>query len=334
MEKEIFEQPRIWKSFETVRYDEYYEAANLIKNCNRIFLIGSGSSYHAAMYGAKLFIAQGIQAIAINGEEIVDYSKLIDDKSVFIVISQSGETADLISGLNKFTKIKKIGIINVPSSSIARNVNVLLKMRVGVEKAVPSTKSFTSTLLILNILAGIVNNSISATEKELLIANNELYNFLVPSVLKAIGSAAEIIHKMENLFIAGRNKCYIYSLEGALKLKECTYIHAEALDLSGLKHGTISLIDKNTWVIALLTKDTINESLMNIQELKARGAKIIGISPQNNELFDKFIRVLNLGEFSFMPIILSIQLLSYEIAIFKNINPDMPRNLAKSVTVR
>jgi glucosamine--fructose-6-phosphate aminotransferase (isomerizing) len=334
MEKEIFEQPAIWKKFEAQEYDDFHLATNLLKKCDKIFLIGSGSSYHAAMYGAKLFVAHGIQAIAINGEEIVDYSKVIDDKSVFIVISQSGETADLISGLTKFNKTKKIGIINVPSSSIARKVDVLLKMRAGVEKAVPSTKSFTSSLLILNFLSAFMNNSITSLEKEFIIANNEIYNFFVPSVLNAIESSAEIIHKMDNVFVVGRNKCYIYSLEGALKLKECTYIHAEAFDLSGLKHGSLSLIDNNSWVIALLEKETMNESLMNIQELKARGAKIIGISPENNDLFDKFIRVPNLENFNFMPIVMTLQLLSYEIAIFKKINPDMPRNLAKSVTVR
>ena len=334
MEKEIFEQPAIWKKFETPNYVDFNLATNLLKNSDKIFTIGSGSSFYAAMYGAKLFLAQGVQAIAVNGEEILDYAKVIDDKSVFIVISQSGETADLISGLSKFTKTKKIGIINVPSSSIARNVDVLLKMRAGVEKAVPSTKSLTSSLLILNILSALMNDSITLMEKELITANNEIYNFLVPSVLSAIESSAEIIHKMNNVFIAGRNTCYTYSLEGALKLKECTYIHSEALDLSGLKHGSISLIDKDTWVIVILTKETMNESLMNVQELKARGARIIAVSPENHDLFDKFIRVPNLGFFNFMPIIMALQLLSYDVAIFKKINPDMPRNLAKSVTVR
>lgn len=334
MEKEILEQPVAWQKFENVDKSALKKASEIISASEKVYIIGSGSSYYAALIGSKLFLSNGIHATAVNGEELIEHSNVIDDKCVFIVISQSGETADLISSLTHFNNVKKIGIINVPSSSLARSVDILLKMRAGVEKAVPSTKSFTNTLVILSLLSSILEGNEKLNSRELHLANNEIHNFLVPSVLNAIDSAAKIIYKMRSMFLAGRNNCYLYALEGALKLKECTYIHSEALDLSALKHGPLALIDNYTWVTVILSKENMMESLMNVQELKSRGAKIIGISPENHELFDKFIRVPELGSYSFLPIIMVLQLLAYKIAVLKNINPDMPRNLAKSVTVR
>ena len=334
MAKEIYEQPLIWKKFEEPDYENFKEASTLIMDSDKIYIIGSGSSYHAALFGSKLFLSKGILATAVNGEEIRDYSNVIDDKTVFIVISQSGETADLISSLSIFSNVRKIGIINVPSSSLARNVEILLNMKAGVEKAVPSTKSFTNSLIILNILADMVGVKESSIDNDLIIANNEIHNFLVPSVMNNIDYAAKTIYRMKSVFLAGRGNSYLFAMEGALKLKECTYIHSEALDLSGLKHGPLSLVDDNTWIISIVTKENMTESLMNIQELKSRGANIIGISPENSELFDIFIRVPNLKSYSFLPIIMVLQFLAYKVALLKNINPDMPRNLAKSVTVR
>lgn len=334
MEKEIFEQPIFWKKFETIERKTFLNATEIICSSDNVFVIGSGSSYYAALIGSKMLLECGIQSFAVNGEEILDYANIIDDKSAFIVISQSGETADLLSILSFFPSIKKIGIVNVPTSSIARQMDVLLKMRAGVEKAVPSTKSFTSSLLIMNILSSLVEGNENAKELELKNANKEIYNFMVPSVLNAIDSVSEIMRNKECFILVGRGKNYLYALEGALKLKECTYIQAEALDLSGLKHGPLALINSNTWLLAILTNDVMQESLMNLQELKSRGAKIIGISPEYHELFDKFIRVPDMKSYSFLPILMVLQLIAYKVAVKKDINPDIPRNLAKSVTVR
>lgn len=334
MEKEIFDQLQVWKKQESAPPTEYLKAADLISKSDKVFVIGSGSSYHAALHASRLFLKNGILAYPVNGEEIRDYGKIIDNKSVFLLISQSGETADLISTFPLFKNISKIGVVNVPSSTIAREVNVLLKMRTGVERAVPSTKSLTSSLSILTRLASFVSGEEEEAMRDFSRANKEIYNFIVPSVLSAIDRVAGVLKELTEILVLGRGESLIYSMEGALKLKECTYIHAEAIDMSGLKHGPIALVDDSTWVLAILTRETMSESLMNLQEVKSRGAKIIAISPENHELFDLFIGIPDLHDFSFMPIMLVLQLLSYKIAILKGIDPDMPRNLAKSVTVR
>ena len=334
MEKEIFEQPTLWKKFEDYDKLEYSKISNLIKASDKIFIIGSGSSYYAAMYAARLFLKSGIQTFPVNGEELMDYANIIDEKSLFIVISQSGETADVIAGLLKFKNVRKIGIVNVPSSTIAREVEVLLKIRAGVEKAVPSTKSLSNSFIILTLLNSIINGTIKETEKQLVSSNMDIYNFIVPSVLSAIDSTAKTLLEQENVLVAGRQTAYILALEGALKLKECAYTHAEGIDLSGLKHGPLALVDDDMWTIAIVLKENIHESLMNVQEIKSRGGKIIGISTSSNELFDIYIKIPDLGPFTFMPVLMVFQFLSFKLARLKGLNPDMPRNLAKSVTVR
>ncbi len=334
MEKEIYEQLSIWKSLSEFNINQITEAIDEIKKANRIYFLGMGSSYYAGMYGAKMLRKIGIDAIALEPSEITEFIKIIKPEDLLVIISQSGETADIISILNYLKNNRKIGIINSKYSYLSRMLDHLIPMNAGIERAVAATKSLTNTLIILNFIShGILGQLEKAFSDAKLLSLNE-YNLFVPSVKAAIENVAKILYNEKNLFICGSDFGYVIALEGALKLKEVTYIHGEALDLSSLKHGPLALIDQNTKVIVIQTESQIESSSYNIEELKARGAKIIGISTKNSTLFDYFIRSFPAGSFEFAPLLFILQFLSYKIALLKGLDPDKPRNIAKSVTVK
>lgn len=333
MIKEINEQPQLLKKFENMDTSKFKEAAERIKKANRVYLIGAGTSYHAALYGASLFRKSNIDAIAIQGQEVLDYKNLFQKEDVFIIISQSGETADLIGNLKFLGDAFKIGIINVEGSYLARNVDLLIEMGAGVEKAVAATKSFINTMVIITFINSFINGTYDQALRDLKLLNINLYSLFVPSVLSTIKKIAKWIKNEKSLFYVGKNDGYALALEGALKMKEVSYIHAEALDLAAIKHGPLALISNRTKVVAIV-KNPVEEVFYGLEEIKARGGKIIGISPVKSELFDKFVHVPEAGVFSFVPLIIVTQLLAYYTSIDRKINPDKPRNLAKSVTVK
>ncbi len=334
MIKEIMEQLGLMKNLESTDFKDVIQAAALVKNAKLVYLIGAGTSYHAAMLGAKALRENGINAVAVQGQDLITYRKVISADDVFIIISQSGETADIINVLPLMSKNKKIGIINSDGSTLAKEVDVFIPIGAGPEKAVASTKSFTLSGVYSTLIAMFAAGRNEDAIHDLKLMNMNMYNLLVPSVLSAIDKAAEKIKGLENVFFLGRDSDYIMALEGALKLKEVSYIHAEAIDAATFKHGPLALISDKVYAVAIVSESNRNDTLYNLQEVKARGGNIIGISDKNENVFDMFIRTQEGGSFGFVMQSIILQLLAYKTSILKGINPDRPKNLAKSVTVK
>ena len=321
MLKEIFEQP-------DVLYKTFLENQNLpnLKKYKKIHIVGCGSAYHAGLIG-KYYIEKYCN-IEVNVEIASEYrykNNFIDENTLVIFISQSGETADTLACVKKVKdKCDTLGIINVIDSSIAREVKNVIYTKAGCEIAVATTKAYSCQVLILMMMA--LKNDISNLIFKI---NNLLKN--------DYEEIAKKIYKSEHLFYIGRNIDYYLALEGSLKLKEISYIHSEAYAAGELKHGTISLIEKNTFVIAIATdKDLIEKTISNIKEVKARDAYVIYITTtsldQENDFYDEKIVI---EEDIYQPLltIIPIQLIAYHVAKLRKCDIDKPKNLAKSVTV-
>lgn len=313
---------------------------------NNIYIVACGSAYHAGMIGKYLIEEYGNIEVNVDIASEFRYKKLfINDKTLVIAISQSGETADTLASIRiaKEYGSHTLGIINVEGSSIAREVDDVIYTKAGIEVAVATTKGYTTQVFILALLAlnlAFQKNYIDSKDEE------DIFNSLkvLPTTINKLITAnyndiSSIIKEHNDIFFLGRNVDYASVLEGSLKLKEISYIHSEAYAAGELKHGTISLIEKNTPVIGLITNDKIAEkTISNIKETKARGSYSIVIATNNldipNDVFDKLITIdktINLLQ----PLlnVIPLQLIAYYVAKENGCDIDKPRNLAKSVTV-
>jgi glucosamine--fructose-6-phosphate aminotransferase (isomerizing) len=356
MLKEIYEQPQTIENAIRGRID--FENANArldgldnnierIKKCKRIILSGCGTSWHAGLIG-KYFI-ENFARIPTEVEYASEFryrNPILNENVLTFFISQSGETADTIAALRESKRkgALALGICNVVNSTIARETDGGVYLHAGPEIGVASTKAFTSqitVLFLISILLGRLNN----------LSFEEAYNYLdeLKSLPKKVNEtlkyaslieniASEISNNSNALFL-GRGVNYPVALEGALKLKEISYIHAEGYPAAEMKHGPIALIDENMPVIFIATQDPLYEKIIsNIEEVKARKGKIIIICNENDEKLrhysDYIIPVPKTLPF-LSPIInvIPLQLLAYYTAIKRGCNVDQPRNLAKSVTV-
>ena len=321
MLKEIFEQP-------DVLYKTYLENQNLpdLKKYNKIHIVGCGSAYHAGLIG-KYYIEKYCN-IEVNVEVASEYrykNNFIDKNTLVIFISQSGETADTLACVKKVKeKCDTLGIINVIDSSIAREVKNVIYTKAGCEIAVATTKAYSCQILVLMMMA--LKKDITSLISKIndLLKNN--YEEL-----------AKKIYKSEHLFYIGRGLDYYLALEGSLKLKEISYINSVSYPAGELKHGTISLIEKNTIVIAIATeKSLVEKTISNIKEVKARGAYVIYITTNNlNQESDFYDDKIVIEEDIYQPLltIIPIQLIAYHVAKLRKCDIDKPKNLAKSVTV-
>jgi len=315
---------------------------NLEKFCDiltggkNIYITGSGTSYHSALLAKQIFSKSKIHVETIMSSEFQYSSDMLDENSVLLAISQSGETADVIQSVKsaKTMGAKVISIVNIPTSSLARLSDSYLEVKCGPEIGVAATKSFTSQIALLYYVADIIgrkSNGISSSK-----------DILVKAVIQVLeldsqieGIADQLKHS-KDVYILGRSLHFPICLEGALKIKELSYIHAEGMAAGELKHGPLALIDTNSIVIVLHPDDsTYGDTLSNIHTIKSRGAKIVGISNKKDALYDYQITIPTINE-SLYPLIevIPLQLLAYHLSICNNGNPDYPRNLAKSVTVK
>ncbi len=333
MLKEIMEQPRLINALKEKSFSEIDPAVNAIKGAGSIYIVGAGTSFHVALLGARVFRENGMSAIPLQGQDLPSYKNAISNKDIFIIISQSGETADIINSLPIIKGNTKIGIINNEESTLAKEVNIVIPLKAGPEKAVAATKTFTLSAFYTVFLAMAAAGKKEMAMNDINLLDLNLYNLFVPSVIDAVDSIAETLKNLESIFLLGRDYDYIVALEGALKFKEITYIHAEAVDASTFKHGPLALISDKAYAIGLVSEAVKSSTLSNLQEVKARKGNIIGIADSNSELFDMFIRVPEGGIFNFIPQVMILQLLSYKTAVLKGIDMDHPRNLAKTVTV-
>ncbi|MFL6331499.1 MAG: glutamine--fructose-6-phosphate transaminase (isomerizing) [Nitrososphaeraceae archaeon] len=310
---------------------------NILANTKNLYITGSGTSYHSALI-LKLMLGKyaKIRSETIMSSEFEYTLGPSDDNSAVIAISQSGETADVLHSVKaaKLTGAKILSIVNVPTSSLARISDCFLTLNCGPEIGVAATKSFTGQLSVLYTIVDRLCNGcigVALNKAELVTAIRE-----VLSAENDIARIVDTVHDINDIYILGRSMHYPIALEGALKIKEIAYIHAEGIAAGELKHGPLALIDKNTVMIVINPGDTtFDDTVSNAHEIKARGATVVGISNKKNEVYDHFIKIPQVRDVLYPLIeVIPLQILSYYLALKKNVDPDYPRNLAKSVTVR
>lgn len=338
MLKEIYDQEQIIKNMSMNSTDEIAHIAEVIKNARGTFFIGAGTAYYACLMGTYLFSkTAGKHVNTAVASEFNYLEDFLNDKSLVIAFSQSGETIDVIEPLQRAKKkgAKIAGIVNSLGSTIYRMADNKVLLNAGPELAVASTKAYTAKLSILLLIVGLLSNKSDEIQKNLLRASEEVKRLLLPQSIQNIKSLAQELADAEHIYTIGRGISYPSALEAALKIKEVTYIHTEGLAGGELKHGTIALISKGTPCIVFAPNDETYEAIIsNATEIKARGGKIIGISYKQNSVFDHFIEVKDCQDASGIAQIIPVQLLAYYLALEKKLDPDKPRNLAKSVTVK
>ncbi len=357
MLKEIREQPKSLKDTIAGRLDELTGKANLpeiqltredLDNINRIIIIACGTSYHAGIIGKYVIEAMTDIPVSVEiGSEFRYSSNRIGPDTLIIAISQSGETADTIAAVKDSMKkgARVIAITNVVGSTISREANCSLYMRSGPEIGVAATKTFTSQLVIMYLLAihlGGVRGVVDTEQAKKLISDLKMLPQKVQHVLENehyIMDLARMFMDANAFFFVGRHLNYPIALEGALKLKEISYILSEGYAAGELKHGPLALITTNVPVVAIATKcPTYSKMVSNIKEIKARDASVIVIASENDDsisqLSDLVVRIPEASEY-IAPILSAIvlQLFAYYIAVYRGCPVDKPRNLAKSVTV-
>ena len=357
MLKEIYEQPnaiidtfrgRLHRNEQQILLSGLEEHKEVFQKANRIIIVACGTSWHAGLVGEYLF--EDAARIPVEVEYASEFryrNPVIYTDDVVIAISQSGETADTLAAIKlaKESGAFVFGICNVVGSSIARAADTGAYTHAGPEIGVASTKAFTTqiTLLILICLRlGQIRGSLTAEEFDRVAEELEKLPKSIETVLqseKAIQKIAKNYHEASNFLYLGRGYNFPVALEGALKLKEISYIHAEGYPAAEMKHGPIALIDKNMPVVVIATnKGHYEKVVSNIQEIKSREGKIIAVVTRGDKsvkaLADHVIEIPEVIE-SLTPILASVplQLLAYHIAVMRGCNVDQPRNLAKSVTV-
>ena len=337
MLKEIYEQPKIISGIALDPHQEI-KIAKIIKRAKGTYLVGCGSASYACLAGQYLFskIARRHINFAI-GSEFGYHLEFLNENSLIIAVSQSGETMDIIESMKK-TKEKKAKIVcltNVFGSSLYRMSDYKMLIGAGPEKAVASTKALTGMIAHLILLTYALNGGIKEGRKILTKSVESTKKILSAKSISIIRKLANIISTSKNVYVIGRGLSYPTALESALKIKEISYIHAEGLAAGELKHGPLALIEKGTPCIAFLPDDeTYGANLAGAMEMRARGGFIIGVSFKPHEVFDYFIKIEDAREATIIPNIVFAQLLAYYLTIKKGLDPDKPRNLAKSVTVK
>lgn len=337
MLKEIYEQPKIISEIATSTQSAL-KLAKLIRQAYGTYLIGCGSASYAALAGEYLFskIAHTHINVAV-GSEFGYHLDFLTDKSLVVAVSQSGETIDILESIKK-AKAKKaqiLALVNVLGSSLYREAHEKVLISAGPEIAVASTKALTGMLAHLINAAFALNGKAKVGQQVLLDGAKSTQALLAPKATAQFKSLAQKLKQSQHIFVIGRGLSYPAALETALKIKEISYIHAEGMASGELKHGTLALVETGTPVIVFLPNDeTYGANLAGAMEMKARGATIIGVSDKSHEIFDELIEVADAKEATIIPNIVAAQLLAYYLTIERGFDPDKPRNLAKSVTVK
>jgi len=328
MESEILEQKNLKNIFFDENLKNIYELVNKIKNCNKkIILSAAGTSFHACLFFHYKLLEYGILSQVILASEFENYLDIIDDDFLIIVFSQSGETGDLIRPLKILSQncVEIVSVLNNRNSSIEYLSKSCVFLNCGEEISVASTKAFGFQIFIIEVISDLLKyNSLKKISKRINFISD---NFEV-EVDKIFKKVDEIIfnYDIDKVFFIGRNSLFPIALEGALKLKEVSYMHSEGFAGGELKHGSLALVDTKTLVFCL---DNNSDILSNAIEIKTRGGIIIGLGTIQSTEFDDFIKT---DDLIFMIIALQIIGLKYSLSL--GLSPDKPRNLAKSVTVR
>lgn len=338
MLKEIMEQGQSLDKAIHQEDAKLEEFARLMKESEHLFFIGCGTAAKMAKLG-ELYAARvaGKLTNAYVGSEFAAYGQFLNKKSTIVAVSQSGETADVLEGLRVAEKegARILALLNVVGSSIDRMSKKTLFLNAGPEIAVASTKAATAQIAVLILIAHALGKKLAEGKHIMRGAVKDIKAWLTPDVSHEIKKIAGKLVKQNDLYIIGRGLNAPVAQEAAIKIQEVSYIHAEGFPGGELKHGPIALIEKGTLVIALIPNDETKRDMeSNTMEIKSRGAYVIGIAPDNSKLFDEWIKVPDLGIASPIASIIPVQLLAYHLAVLRGNDPDKPRNLAKSVTVK
>ena len=357
MLKEINEQPkavrdtmskRIAKDGGSIVLDELNWDKNFLDGIDKIYIVACGTAYHAGLVGKFYIEKLARKLVEVDLASEYRYrDPIVDEKTLVIVVSQSGETSDTLAALKESKRLgaKTLAITNVVGSSIAREAHQVIHTWAGPEIAVASTKAYTTQLILMFMLAlymAQISGTLSAERIRELICKLKKIPAQISETLSDVEPIKTFARQYgfnEDVFYIGRSLDYDVALEGALKLKEISYIHAEAYASGELKHGTLALIVEGVPVIALATQKSVYEkTLSNIKEVKARDAVVIGIAAQGDSELEKYLdHVIFVPETDELLIplltVVPLQLLAYYAAITRGCDVDKPRNLAKSVTV-
>ena len=356
MLKEIHEQPKAIRDTMTgrvllndkVKFEDFNLTLEELNEIDRIYIIACGTAYNAGLMG-KVAIEK-LAKIPVEVEIASEFryrEPLVTNKTLIITLSQSGETADTLAVLRDAKKVgaKTLAVTNVVGSSISREADNVIYTMAGPEIAVASTKAYTTQVVVMNLLGmyfadlkGILDKDVEKELKESLLSLPEKIEAVL-EMKSQVAEVSKILAEETDLFYLGRGADYALVIEGALKVKEISYVHSEAYAGGELKHGTIALIEPGTKVIAALTQSQLKDKMIsNIREVKSRGAEIIAIAYEDEELdltvFDKVLRIPRTSNM-IAPILgaVQLQLIAYYVASEKGCDIDKPRNLAKSVTV-
>lgn len=357
MLKEIYEQPkairdtmscRIAPDGQSVAFDELKWTPEDVKSIHKIMIVACGTAYHAGLM-AKYFIEK-IAKIPVEVDIASEYryrNPLTDHHTLCIIISQSGETIDTLAALKEAKRLgaRSLAVTNVLGSSISREADQVVYTWAGPEIAVASTKAYTTQLVALLMLAlymGHLNGALDAAEEAHIVSDLKAVPEQCQMIfdnIESIKGFAEQMKTKEDVFFIGRSMDYAVAMEGALKLKEISYIHAESYAGGELKHGTLALIISGIPVIAIATQKGVEEKMIsNIKEVKARDAIVVGVVQEDDtevaKCVDSIIKIPKASSFV-VPImtVIPLQLLAYYTAVVRGNDVDKPRNLAKSVTV-
>ncbi len=358
MIKEINEQPIALRDTLTGRIAPDYSGVDLkevnltpeeIKNIKKIAIVACGTAYHAGIVGK--YVMEKMLRIPVEVDIASEFryrNPLIDGDTLTVIISQSGETADTLAALREAKErgSRVVAITNVVGSSIAREADDVIFTWAGPEIAVASTKAYITQLIGIYMLTMYLGKSLGVIPKaEMENILHHLYRLpnqaqeILNNLNGQLNTMAEVFNKWEDTFFVGRGLDYAVALEGSLKLKEISYVHAEAYAAGELKHGTLALIVEDVPVLALCTQpDVFEKTVSNIKEIKARGAHVIGVTFAGNTELEKSVdQVIYLPET--LPLlapvltVVPLQMLAYYASVHRGCDVEQPRNLAKSVTV-
>ena len=338
MIKEMSEQPMVIEKTIATSQAELEEAALMVKSAGNIYVIACGTALHAGMYGSYIFAKNnGINLRPISAAEFPYFAQFVTKNDLVIAVSQSGETADVLEAVKMAQKsgAKILAFVNVMGSTLMRTADYSIITKAGPEICVLSTKAYISQVALFIMLSYQLNGNVDEGKNVLRRIQADTKNILDKESLCKIKKVAISLSKKHDIYAIGRGINYPTALEACLKIKEVSYIHAEGYAGGDLKHGPIALVESGVPILVFVANDGSDKEIVsNAMEVKSRGGEVIGISFENNSIFDIFFPVADNGIYTGVSAILYGQILAYYIALEKELDPDKPRNLAKSVTVK
>ncbi len=338
MLKEIAEQPNQWRRMAGHMGPDLVAIADALREARQIVLLGCGTAYHAALIGRALLASVADRSCqVVAGSEWEAVLPDLRPGTICLALSQSGETADVLEVVRRARQRGAVvaALVNAPGSSLARLAHLVAPLGAGPESCVLATKSFTAKVAMLLRIAALLGGVDDTVTRDIALAADAAHRLLEPNQHDQIRRIAVTLAAQEHLYVLGRGVSFPIALEAALKVKEGSYVHAEGFAGGELKHGVIALIEAGTPCLLLAPDDATRTAMLSgAAEVSARGGCIIGASATNDPVFDSWLRVGDAGLATPLVQAMAVQLLAYEIALARGVNPDRPRNLAKSVTVK